>query len=160
MDNKEYEVDVEEAGPGKYKLTHGTASYLIDIQNIRPGFYDLHWDYRNYTSVVGRIADTFHVFMQDTVHQIKLVSERQRFLNQSRNISQDGQKILTVSMPGRIVKVMAGVGQSVKRGDGVIIVEAMKMENEIRAPKDGVIQAIHVKAGDAVEAGEPLVTLQ
>jgi pyruvate carboxylase subunit B len=98
--------------------------------------------------------------MQDTVHQIKLVSERQRFLNQSRNISQDGQKILTVSMPGRIVKVMAGVGQSVKRGDGVIIVEAMKMENEIRAPKDGVIQAIHVKAGDAVEAGEPLVTLQ
>ena len=62
-------------------------------------------------------------------------------------------------MPGKILDVKAAAGASVKRGEVVMILEAMKMENEIVAPEDGVIASIEVSAGASVEAGDVLATL-
>lgn len=66
---------------------------------------------------------------------------------------------VTAPMPGKILGVKASVGQSVKKGDVLIILEAMKMENEIVAPSDGIIATINVLNGDSVEAGKTLATL-
>lgn len=62
-------------------------------------------------------------------------------------------------MPGKILSVKAEVGQAMKKGDVVCILEAMKMENEVVAPEDGTIASIDVAAGDSVEAGAVLATL-
>lgn len=62
-------------------------------------------------------------------------------------------------MPGKILSVKASVGSSVKRGEVILILEAMKMENEVVAPSDGTVASINVSAGDAVEAGDVLATL-
>ena len=62
-------------------------------------------------------------------------------------------------MPGKILEIKASVGESVKRGQVIMILEAMKMENEIVAPEDGVIADIRVSAGSAVEAGDLLASL-
>lgn len=62
-------------------------------------------------------------------------------------------------MPGKILNVKASVGASVKRGDVILILEAMKMENEVVAPSDGTVASISVSAGDTVEAGDVLATL-
>lgn len=62
-------------------------------------------------------------------------------------------------MAGKILAVKANVGQSVKRGEVLLILEAMKMENEIVAPEDGTVASINVAAGDAVETGQVLATL-
>ena len=62
-------------------------------------------------------------------------------------------------MPGKVVKVLVAVGDEVKSGQGVVVVEAMKMENELKSPKDGKVKAVAVKEGQAVEAGQSLVTL-
>ena len=59
-------------------------------------------------------------------------------------------------MPGTVLKVMADEGETVKAGQPVLVLEAMKMENEITAPKDGQIAALHVKQGDAVQGGAVL----
>jgi biotin carboxyl carrier protein len=67
--------------------------------------------------------------------------------------------IIKAPMPGRIAKVLVEKGASVQRGVGLLILEAMKMENEIPAPADGVIDEIFVKAGDTVESGADLVHL-
>lgn len=63
-------------------------------------------------------------------------------------------------MPGRIVKVEVSVGQAVQKGQGLIVVEAMKMENEYKAPKDGVIKAILVEPGMAIEAKTVLLEME
>jgi biotin carboxyl carrier protein len=63
-------------------------------------------------------------------------------------------------MPGRIVKVLVKEGGAVAVGDAVIVVEAMKMENELRATREGVVAKVHVKEGDRVEGGAVLVELQ
>ena len=61
--------------------------------------------------------------------------------------------------PGKILGIKANVGQAVKRGDVVIILEAMKMENEIVAPSDGTVASINVAVGDSVESGATLITM-
>lgn len=62
-------------------------------------------------------------------------------------------------MPGKILSVKASAGQAVKKGEVIMILEAMKMENEIVAPQDGTIAGINVSAGDSVEAGAVLASL-
>jgi 3-methylcrotonyl-CoA carboxylase alpha subunit len=64
---------------------------------------------------------------------------------------------VTALMPGRIVRILVEPGQTVSRGTGLIILEAMKMENEIQAPIDGTIKEVFVSAGETVESGAPLV---
>jgi len=63
-------------------------------------------------------------------------------------------------MPGRVVAVLAAEGAEVKAGDGVIVLEAMKMQNEIQAEHDGTIAKVFVEAGQAVEGGDPLFELE
>ncbi|HLZ46225.1 MAG TPA: biotin/lipoyl-containing protein [Gemmatimonadales bacterium] len=67
--------------------------------------------------------------------------------------------VIKAPMPGLVVRVEVRPGQVVDGGDGLVVVEAMKMENELRASHRGVVEQIHVKAGDRVEKGAPLVTL-
>ena len=71
----------------------------------------------------------------------------------------DGEKV-TAPMPGTILSVNVQNGASVKKGDVLMILEAMKMENEIMAPHDATVAAVHVNKGDSVESGTPLVSLQ
>lgn len=73
--------------------------------------------------------------------------------------SSAGSIAVTSPMPGKILAVKASVGQAVKKGDVVLILEAMKMENEVVAPEDGTIASIAVAVGSAVEAGDTLATL-
>ncbi len=70
-----------------------------------------------------------------------------------------GAKTINAPMPGNILKVNVKAGQSVKKGDVLMILEAMKMENEIMAPADAVISSVSVSAGSTVEAGAVLCTL-
>lgn len=70
-----------------------------------------------------------------------------------------GSVVVAAPMPGKILNVKSSVGASVKKGDVILVLEAMKMENEVVAPEDGTVASINVSAGDSVEAGETLATL-
>ena len=70
-----------------------------------------------------------------------------------------GAVAITAPMPGKILGVKASAGQAVKKGQVVLILEAMKMENEIVAPQDGTIATINVNTGDSVEPGATLATM-
>ena len=70
-----------------------------------------------------------------------------------------GSVVVTAPMPGKILAGKANAGQAVKKGDVIMVLEAMKMENDIVAPQDGTVASINAAAGDAVEAGATLATL-
>lgn len=70
-----------------------------------------------------------------------------------------GSVTVSAPMPGKVVGVKGAVGQLVKKGDVILVLEAMKMENDIIAPQDGTIASIHVSTGDSVESGAVLATL-
>lgn len=71
----------------------------------------------------------------------------------------EGAVKVAAPMPGKILAIKANAGQAVKRGDVIMILEAMKMENEITAPEDGTIAGINVAVGDSVESGDTLASL-
>jgi pyruvate carboxylase subunit B len=62
-------------------------------------------------------------------------------------------------MPGKVVRVLVAAGEAVEARQGLVVVEAMKMQNEIRAPKSGLVDRVFVREGQAVTSGEPLVSI-
>lgn len=78
---------------------------------------------------------------------------------QSAPVSSAGGKSITAPMPGNILDIRVSVGEKVSKNKPLLILEAMKMENEIVAPQDGTITAIHVQKGDTVNAGTLLVSI-
>jgi biotin carboxyl carrier protein len=70
-----------------------------------------------------------------------------------------GERVVKSPMPGRVVKILVAKGDTVRAGQGLVVLEAMKMENEVRAPAAGTVAAVHVTSGSAVEGSAVLVTL-
>ena len=70
-----------------------------------------------------------------------------------------GEATVAAPMPGRVVRVLVGPGDAVKARQPIVVVEAMKMENELRSPKAGVVKEVSVSAGTSVEAGRSLVVI-
>lgn len=71
-----------------------------------------------------------------------------------------GSETISAPMPGTIVSVNVTAGKAVKKGDVLVVLEAMKMENEIKCPRDGVVASVSVNKGDSVDTGAALVSLQ
>ena len=71
-----------------------------------------------------------------------------------------GKAEIKTAMPGKVVRILVAEGDTVQKGDGVIVVEAMKMQNEMKSPKDGVISKIKFAEGDTVSAGDVLVIIE
>lgn len=89
------------------------------------------------------------------------LDERTRAIREMAGAGEgEADKVIAAPMPGLVVRIPVAVGDSVAAGQGVIVVEAMKMENELKAPADGVIAAIEVEAGQAVDKGAVLVVLE
>ena len=72
----------------------------------------------------------------------------------------EGVTVVSAPLPGKVLTVNVSPGKAVKKGDVLLVLEAMKMENEIFAAEDGVVKAVHVSSGQNVETGEPLVEIE
>ena len=92
----------------------------------------------------------------------EVVDERTRHIRSlmGRAGTAHGPATLRAPMPGLVVRVLVEAGQEVARGAGVVVLEAMKMENELKAPAAGVVGAVRVRPGEPVEKGQPLVELR
>jgi pyruvate carboxylase subunit B len=109
----------------------------------------------------GEARGRWQVTLEGSELDVEVVDERTRTLREMTG-GHDVEAELTVSapMPGLVVRLEVAVGDHVKAGQGVIVVEAMKMENELKAPADGVVSRIEVEAGQAVEKGSVLLVLE
>jgi biotin carboxyl carrier protein len=101
------------------------------------------------------------VFVDGRPVAVRVRDARARFGRRSRVApsAAGGSGSIAAPMPGRIVKVLVGVGDTVSAGQGLLVVEAMKMENELRAPRPGIVADLRVAEGQSVEAGALLVML-
>jgi biotin carboxyl carrier protein len=104
----------------------------------------------------GRVA----VLVGDEVHELEILDERRlRLRRASGKFSQEGPQRVDSPMPGKVVRVLVKQGERVQEGQGLVVVEAMKMENELKSPKAGVVAELHAQEGQAVEAGAKLAVV-
>jgi biotin carboxyl carrier protein len=91
---------------------------------------------------------------------VRVESERMRAAEQAKKSAGGaGERVIRSPMPGRVVKVLVAKGDAVEAGRGLVVLEAMKMENEVKAKAKGTVAEVHVKPGAAVEGNAKLVTL-
>jgi biotin carboxyl carrier protein len=139
MNGQPLETDIVAMDDGSLSIRVGNNVYDLHIEGEPPE--------------IGVIASGHRIY-------VRAESERHRAAAAAKRSGGGGSdKVIVAPMPGRIAKVLVAVGDEVKAGQGVIVVEAMKMENELRAKSAGVVAEIHAKAGDAIENGAKLVTL-
>ena len=91
---------------------------------------------------------------------VRVQSERMRSAEQAKSATASStERVVKSPMPGRVVKILVAKGDRIEAGQGLLVLEAMKMENEVRARGAGTVAEVHVKAGTAVEGNAKLVTL-
>lgn len=119
---------------------------------------------KNYTITVN--GNVYNVTVEEgttegvqAVSQAPITSAPKKATAKKAAPAGEGNVKVTAPMPGKILNVKAAEGKAVKKGEVILILEAMKMENEVVAPEDGTIASINVASGDSVEAGDVLATL-
>ncbi len=137
LDGRPTEVDVRDAGPHLLSLIVGGRSYETAVER-RDGGYRVAWR--------GRVLEVE-------------VAEVARGMVAPRRPT-GGPARVQAPMPGKLVRVLVSAGEDVGAGQGLVVMEAMKMENEIRAPRAGRVKEAPVREGQAVETGALLVLLE
>lgn len=148
--------------PNEFNVTlHGETFHIRLTGSGHPGE-----DQRPYYVSVDGIAEEVLV---ETLSEIEVAEGTNGGTSKKKTVSSGGgnkrprpvhEGCVTTAMPGSIVDVRVSVGDKVSAGDPVLVIEAMKMENEIQAPKSGTVVAIHVKKGDSVTPDESLLEIQ
>jgi len=140
VDAREYQLEVSEPEPGVFLLKNETAVFEAVTSS----------------SSDGDIA----VEIRGKEYSVRLTDPK-RLRSQSSDRSHDhGTVEIKTAMPGKVVRISVSANDTVEKGQPVIVVEAMKMQNEMRSPKDGTIKEIRVVEGATVNAGEVLVIIE
>jgi biotin carboxyl carrier protein len=167
---KEWSVEVERRGAGRFAVTldgerreverrgdgvivvltiAGRTREAAVVREMGPGAGNSHG---------GAFGETpYGVVIGGLHYAVRLLDPLKRA---AARVVQEGPVEVRAIMPGKIATLLAREGEQVREGQGVVVVEAMKMENEIPAPKDGRLTRLRIRPGDTVEAGAALFTVE
>ncbi len=137
-------------------------SHQVDFREIdTSALYSLLIDNHSWQVLVEREGDEYRISIDGELYVVNVQDERTRKIQKalSKGAAASGEFTLKAPMPGLVRSVPVQVGQEVQKGQGLVILEAMKMENELRASRAGIVRDVRVKPGDAVELGQTLVVI-
>jgi acetyl/propionyl-CoA carboxylase alpha subunit len=158
IDGKNYRLDLNRAG-GRWTCLLEGREVEVDAVLARPDVLSLRLGNLAYEVKCERVAGEMYLWVDSTRFAAE-VRDPRSLRGRVRAVDDHGPKRLTAPMPGKIVRVLVAQGDEVEAGVGVLVVEAMKMQNEIKSPKKGTIQKILVSEGAAVNAGDVLAIVE
>jgi len=158
IDGKQYRLELSRV-EGRWSCRLDGREIEVDAVLARPDVLSLRIGNKAYEVKCERVAHDLHLWVGSARFAAE-VRDPRSLRGRSRAADDRGPKKLTAPMPGRVVRILASAGAQVEAGAGVLVVEAMKMQNEIKSPKQGTIQKILVAEGTAVNAGEVLAIVE
>jgi biotin carboxyl carrier protein len=162
-----YEVEIHgrqasielEQRNGRVQARVGPREYDLEVVSPEAGVYTLLAGDRVYEASVWTIEpSSLRVTIGGHLFSIRIIDRKHRRSTMEHGI--EGRQKLVAPMPGRVVRVLLGAGDEVTLGQGVVVVEAMKMQNEIKSPKSGRIIEVRVTEGAAVNANQVLAVVE
>ena len=141
IDGRRYELEVHESAGGVFLITDGTAVYRCRVE-------------------AKRESGKFAVALRGQTHDITIIDPKR--LRSAQDAAGHGHGVAEIvsPMPGKVVRVLVETGAEVEVGAGIMVVEAMKMQNELKSPKKGVVASINAEAGATVNAGDVLAVIE
>jgi biotin carboxyl carrier protein len=141
VNGKIFEVDFEEV-----------SGQLIFSLIVNGKSYEVH---------ISEDEDVWHVLIQGTLYTTEVIDEREKRLRAAsgEKALSRGEFVLQAPMPGLVVKVPVKEGDQVKKGSVLVILESMKMQNELKSPREGTVSQVTIKEGDNVEKKDVMVVL-
>ena len=158
IDGKNYRLDLNRQ-EGGWSCRLDGREVEVDAVLARPDVLSLRIGNQAYEVKCERVGGDLHLWV-GSVRFAAEVRDPRSLRGRVRAVDDHGPKKLTAPMPGKIVRVLVRQGDEVETGAGVLVVEAMKMQNEIKSPKKGMIQKILVSEGAAVNAGDVLAIVE
>jgi acetyl/propionyl-CoA carboxylase alpha subunit len=154
-------IALREIGEGQYEISIDGKSVHVDAVRSGTNIYSVIENGQQFEAMVDeKGAHGFDILVGGRIFHLDVVDERSKLLAASAALSVSGPQTVTAEMPGKVVKLNVAVGAEVRERQGVVIVEAMKMENEIPSPIDGIVKEIAVSEGQTVEAGATLFVVE
>ena len=144
IDGRRYDIDVRELAHGEYLLQSGANVYKCRVVHRRD----------------SGAGNSFEVVLRGRSYTLGLIDPKRLRSGQSSAAHHTGAAEIVSPMPGKIVRVLVEAGANVEAGAGIIVVEAMKMQNEMKAPKAGVVLSINAAEGATVNAGDVLAVIE
>ena len=154
---REVAVEVSEVSPGVYTVRLGDQVHQVDAFQHDHGTLSLIVDTASYAATLDRRETLLKVRVRDSVFPMELLDERRLRLRRAPGaFTLDGRQTVTAPVAGRVVRVLCRAGQQVRSGQPLLVLQAMHMENELKAPRDGAVVELLVEAGQAVEVNARL----
>jgi biotin carboxyl carrier protein len=141
VDGRMYEFTLSESGRSDYVLHHG-----LDVLRCRV--------------YASSSRNVFSVSIRNHNYDVVITDPKRLRASQNSAGHHAGTAEIVSPMPGKVVRVLVEIGANVTTNTGIVIVEAMKMQNEMKAPKAGVVVTINTKEGDTVNAGDVLAVIE
>jgi len=152
------EIEILSPAPS-CRFRFGSEDRSAEVHIAEPGVYSVLIDGRSYDASVERTPQAFVVTIDGHRFEIK-VRDPRRWNGSATALVGTGRQTLAAPMPGKVVRVLVSAGDTVEAGQGILVIEAMKMQNELKASRAGTVVAVHTREGATVTAGEALAAIE
>lgn len=155
---RSFEIDINEAG----EILADGERLEVDFQSVADEpIYSMLLNGESFEANVSSGESAVEVLLRGQLFLVDVKDERQRRLRETTGVgvAEEGEYNMAAPMPGLVVAVPVEDGQEVNKGDNLIILESMKMQNELKAPRDGTVSRVRVGPGDSVDQNQVLLTL-
>lgn len=154
-------IPVEIAGTsGQERILLRGREVLCDWVGLPDGHYSIILDGQVFDWAVRVTGDTCSVTGRDGIFSLRIIDPRRSVSRQVVEEGQPGLQRVLAEMPGKVIRLLVKPGDRVSYDQALLVVEAMKMQNEIRSPKGGIVKEIGVKEAQAVNSGDFLLSLE
>jgi biotin carboxyl carrier protein len=158
VEDKQFLVEIID---DKHVSVDGTV-YEVDFESVSgQPVYSLIVDGKSHEGYVARSDDTWQVLLRGRLYPIIVEDEREKRLRSAAGggVAETGEFHLRAPMPGLVVAIPVQEGQPIQKGQVLLILESMKMQNELKSPRDGTIGRLRVKPGETVEQKQTLLSV-
>ena len=161
VDGQERLIDITARGGGKYRVAIDDRVLEVDAVHLAGSAVSILAGTRSVRCDIEPGKDgKLTVLAGENLFPLELLDERRlRLRDATGKFSLEGPQRIDAPMPGKVVRVLVKAGDEVAEGQGLIVVEAMKMENELKSPKAGKVTELHAIEGQAVESGARLAVV-
>lgn len=160
LGGKKHEIEITRDGERLFARVD-SRNYALDASEPEPNVFLLKHEGKVFEVFVSPQKNANYAVRAGSAELDVAISDPKRLRGSSAGADDaSGKAEIKTAMPGKVVRILKSAGDAVEKGEGVIVVEAMKMQNEMKSPKDGSVKETRVAEGDTVSAGDVLVVIE